>query len=121
MPEFDKPITFSDLVTQCHRIEVPLIQRDYAQGRASEKDVRNEFLQALHGALSGASTVSLNLDFVYGSMEDQDGMRFLPLDGQQRLTTLFLLHWYLAWCDDRLVDYKRMLLDGRHSRFTYRV
>ena len=54
-------------------------------------------------------------------MEDQDGMRFLPLDGQQRLTTLFLLHWYLAWSDDRLADYKAMFLDGRHSRFTYRV
>lgn len=33
----------------------------------------------------------INLDFIYGNL---DGDTFLPLDGQQRLTTLFLLHWY---------------------------
>ena len=33
------------------------------------------------------------LDFVYG---DVQGGVLRPLDGQQRLTTLFLLHWYVA-------------------------
>ncbi len=36
---------------------------------------------------------AVGLDFVYGEVEDET---LRPLDGQQRLTTLFLLHWYLA-------------------------
>lgn len=63
----------------------------------------------------------LNLDFVYGSIEVGNTPRFLPLDGQQRLTTLFLLSWYLAWRDGRLADFKATLWDGQHSCFTYGV
>lgn len=37
---------------------------------------------------------SITLDFVYGDI-DANGV-MTPLDGQQRLTTLFLLHWYAA-------------------------
>jgi len=124
MPEVRPPGSFRELIQECRRIEVPLIQRDYAQGRESQKDVRNDFLGALHSALSlppGDSKLPLNLDFVYGSLEAGSAPRFLPLDGQQRLTTLFLLHWYLAWRDGRLAEYKDMLWDGRHSRFTYGV
>ena len=36
---------------------------------------------------------ALKLDFVYGS---EDEGKLSPLDGQQRLTTLWLLHWYVA-------------------------
>ena len=124
MSEFKRPVSFCQLVRQCQRIEVPLIQRDYAQGREAQKDVRNEFLGALHAALAPPAcdaALPLNLDFVYGSMEDGTTPRFLPLDGQQRLTTLFLLHWYLAWRDGRLAEFKATLWDGKHSRFTYKV
>jgi len=74
-------------------IEIPMIQRDYAQGRDSGRvrDVRTSFLDALHRAI--ASDDILSLDFVYG---DVAGDVLRPLDGQQRLTTLFLLHWYLG-------------------------
>ncbi|RYZ76323.1 MAG: DUF262 domain-containing protein, partial [Proteobacteria bacterium] len=78
----------------------------------------------LHDALvrsDGDSGYSLNLDFVYGSKEEGGSGIFLPLDGQQRLTTLFLLHWYLGWRDGRLDEVRDMLWDGRHSRFTYCV
>jgi len=101
MSEVKPPIAFCQLIRK-QRIEVPLIQRDYAQGREAQKDVRDDFLGALHEALAlpaGDKKLPLNLDFVYGSMEADDMSRFLPLDGQQRLTTLFLLHWHLAWCD----------------------
>ena len=54
-------------------------------------------------------------------MEGGDPRSFLPLDGQQRLTTLFLLHWYLAWRDARLSEFQSMVWDGKHSRFTYSV
>lgn len=74
-------------------IEIPLIQRDYAQGRPDPRasDIRDAFLDVLLDAVAGGGPVGL--DFVYGRVSD--GV-FRPLDGQQRLTTLFLLHWYLA-------------------------
>ena len=75
------------------KIRIPLIQRDYAQGRGGEAvaRIRGAFLDALHGAVVGGDPISL--DFVYGDVTH--GI-LEPLDGQQRLTTLFLLHVYLA-------------------------
>ncbi len=79
-------------------IEIPKIQRDYAHGRLDPKttSVRNTFLNTILNALK--SNKKLELDFIYGSIEHRAGGNrvFTPLDGQQRLTTLFLLHWYLA-------------------------
>jgi hypothetical protein len=124
MSDINTPIVFADLLQRCQRVEIPLIQRDYAQGRPVEKDVREGFLKALHAALSlpeESADLPLNLDFIYGSMEGADKQCFLPLDGQQRLTTLFLLHWYLAWLDDCLKDFRSRMWDGKHSRFTYGV
>lgn len=73
-------------------IVIPRIQRDYAQGRDSVAvgRIRHRFLRSIHEAL--VSGKELLLDFVYGDV-DFDG-RLMPFDGQQRLTTLFLLHWY---------------------------
>jgi len=81
-------------------IEIPLIQRDYAQGRQGEvvERIRAGFLDALCDAVKPDGK-AIGLDFVYGDVE-KDGPKkgsFYPLDGQQRLTTLFLLHWYFAW------------------------
>lgn len=75
------------------KIEIPIIQRDYAQGRelANVQRIRNRFLDAMYKAITGHK--KMILDFVYGEIENQ---KFIPLDGQQRLTTLFLLHWYAA-------------------------
>lgn len=74
-------------------IEIPVIQRDYAQGRqlGSVGEIRSAFLRSLRDALDGGP--ALSLDFVYGDVADGT---FRPLDGQQRLTTLYLLHWYIA-------------------------
>ena len=124
MNDTQPTVSFRQLLVACPRIEIPLIQRDYAQGRESENEVRDHFLKALHDALIRAEDgagYSLNLDFVYGSKEGGASGTFLPLDGQQRLTTLFLLHWYLGWRDGRLTDVQDMLWDGNHSRFTYCV
>lgn len=77
------------------RIEIPLIQRDYAQGRQSEsvERIRRDFIDALYDAvMPGGDPISL--DFIYGDVVDHT---LYPLDGQQRLTTLFLLHWYVSW------------------------
>lgn len=117
-------ITFLQLFNLFHRVKVPLIQRDYAQGRETEREVRDHFLRALFDALQ-APNGQINLDFVYGSVEEAPGNlnTFLPLDGQQRLTTLFLLYWYLAWADEKVVHFQTVLWDAeqQHSRFTYDV
>ncbi|CDX58774.1 conserved hypothetical protein [Mesorhizobium plurifarium] len=80
-------------------IEIPLIQRDYAQGRTGTavERIRASFLDVLYRAVTCGESV--NLDFVYGDVENGT---LRPLDGQQRLTTLFLLHWYLAFRSGRL-------------------
>ena len=77
-----------------YQIEIPIIQRDYAQGRLGKEYLRNNFLGNLKQALDYQLPESaLKLDFVYGS---EDEGKLSPLDGQQRLTTLWLLHWYVA-------------------------
>lgn len=75
-------------------IEIPLIQRDYAQGRDMPKVnyIRTRFVGALREALINKEPITL--DFVYGEIDNNRTL--IPLDGQQRLTTLFLLHWYIA-------------------------
>lgn len=85
-----KTTTFLELLRQ-GGIFIPLIRRDYAQGRQQEsvQELRDRFLEALHHALTRRE--GLQLDFVCG-LRCAGG--FIPLDGQQRLTTLFLLHWY---------------------------
>lgn len=78
-----------------HKVEIPIIQRDYAQGRKDKQEIRDNFLNALHVSLSESKSVKL--DFIYGSNIENS---FQPLDGQQRLTTLFLLHWYALLKDN---------------------
>ncbi|MET3501353.1 hypothetical protein ABIC45_002965 [Mucilaginibacter rubeus] len=76
-------------------IRIPMIQRDYAQGRKDEKEVRGHFLTEIFSALNNGTP--MELDFVYGAVKTQDkSTYFVPLDGQQRLTTLFLLYWYIG-------------------------
>jgi hypothetical protein len=77
-----------------YHIVIPTIQRDYAQGRKNDPkitQIRKAFLQALVQSLT--ENQELELDFVYGSLNQKT---LELLDGQQRLTTLFLLHCYLV-------------------------
>lgn len=82
-----------------HLIEIPIIQRDYAQGRIDKDSLRKNFLNDLKEALDNSR--EMKLDFVYGSTENG---KLYPLDGQQRLTTLWLLHWYIALKADKLKE-----------------
>ena len=97
-----EPRTFIDIFSvemdagkTVESIEIPIIQRDYAQGRLSKQvtRIRNGFVNSLYNAVTGDETDAIKLDFVYGTIEDD---KLIPLDGQQRLTTLFLLHWYIG-------------------------
>lgn len=118
-------LTFYGLFDIVDVIEIPILQRDYAQGRTEESEVRTLFLNSLFEALDvdeNAARQTLDLDFVYGSFEGGNEKVFSVLDGQQRLTTLFLLHWYLAVenkCSQNFRD-RFMTSDGR-SRFTYKT
>ena len=92
-----------------HTIEIPIIQRDYAQGRCGKENLRKNFLLDLKRALD--TKEEMKLDFVYGSIE---GEILNPLDGQQRLTTLWLLHWYIAFRAGKLDSVNEIL-----RNFTY--
>jgi hypothetical protein len=149
--------TFWKLI-QSHRVEIPIIQRDYAQGRLDPKvsQIRKTFVKDLLSALTNARPIHLN--FVYGKIkgkidvhrlarnrkaieglmrsvkdysENQDirikyeitethtvndfqiQTYLIPLDGQQRLTTLFLVHLYLL----RRIGHQTEILQN----FTYRT
>ena len=93
-----KATTFWNFLTE-NNVEIPIIQRDYAQGRLGKENLRKNFLADLKNALDSDGT--MKLDFVYGSIENDN---LNPLDGQQRLTTLWLLHWYIALRAGKLTD-----------------
>ncbi len=75
---------------QENKVRIPLIQRDYVQGLDANAGKRDKFLNALLSALKTGTPLSL--DFIYGS---ENSAYFEPLDGQQRITTLFLLYHVL--------------------------
>jgi len=105
------PNTFLKLINK-YSIEIPLIQRDYAQGRDDKKttDIRSKFVSKLFSAL--AEEKDIELDFIYGPIHKNV---FIPLDGQQRLTTLFLLHWYITKREEKESDCSNL------RKFTYKV
>ena len=93
MDIFDTTFGENQDAVQLKKIIIPIIQRDYAQGRKGSDvtRVRERFLESLYKAVTEKT---ITLDFVYGDIDENGNMT--PLDGQQRLTTLFLLHWYAA-------------------------
>ena len=99
-----------------YSVVIPQLQRDYAQGRDEAKELRERFLSQILHVLRGEGR--LNLDFVYGydkALSPNHHPIFYPLDGQQRLTTLWLLHWYLL-PSESLAEEREWLL-----RFSYRT
>ena len=86
--------------SEIHKIVIPKIQRDFAYGRTDDKNSRKreQFLDSLLNAVNGNP---ITLDFVYGDIKDH---MLTPLDGQQRLTTLYLLYWYASKKESIAVD-----------------
>lgn len=155
-------LTFLDIITH-HKIEIPVIQRDYAQGRKSDRinPIRKKFIKDLIESLKDDSE-QMHLDFIYGridgknkklifaknkeaieniilavkgyadqcdiefdpkikvpeSINESITSNFIPLDGQQRLTTLFLLHWYIL--KSIKIEGKETLLNQLKG-FTYKT
>lgn len=100
-----------------YSVVIPQLQRDYAQGRDEAKELRVRFLSQILRVLREEEE-RLNLDFVYGydkALSPNHHPIFYPLDGQQRLTTLWLLHWYLL-PSESVAEEREWLL-----RFSYRT
>lgn len=100
-----------------YSVVIPQLQRDYAQGRAEAKELRERFLSQILHVLRGEGR--LNLDFVYGydkALSPNHHPIFYPLDGQQRLTTLWLLHWYLLPSESEAEEREWLLRFSYHTR-----
>lgn len=142
-------------------VEIPIIQRDYAQGRKDKRVeiIRVKFIESLLKAIDRPDESALHLDFIYGKLESQSTQDILesnynhiesilafvkdytkqtkviltdkipevnrtakddlkqkmqPLDGQQRLTTLWITHFVL-YNNSKLEIPKWM------SNFTYKT
>ena len=95
---------------EINQVTIPIIQRDYAQGRKNDevKRIRDRFLSSLLTAINGNG---ICLDFIYGDIDSKG--KLTPLDGQQRLTTLFLLYWYSAKKNG--IEYEKYDFLGRFS------
>ena len=82
-------------------ILIPRIQRDYIQYRTGKVKTNLErFVNKLITTIV-VGNCSINLNFIYGNATKKHLSNnlsidsFNPIDGQQRLTTLFLLHFYI--------------------------
>ena len=99
MPNEDNNLIQYSLVSllkskEINDIRIPVIQRDFAYGRIEESDKRESLISKLYSHLEPNNPIPYILDFVYGKIDSDKN--FYPIDGQQRLTTLYLLHLYLA-------------------------
>lgn len=110
-------LSFWQLINNYY-VEIPKMQRDYAQGRENNQNIeqiRNGIIDSFRQALTG-KVLHLTLNFVYGETTSFDDKveKFIPIDGQQRLTTLFLLHWYIFSRQEATKD-----LETLKERFSY--
>ena len=126
-----KRLTFLDLYRQeldlnkdtrvmISRVVIPKIQRPYAQGRLDSMCtyVRNTLLNELFTSLQTDEVFDFN--FIYGivrPMNDEYVMELL--DGQQRMTTLFLLYWYIANIELKEGDVEDNEIRNALRRFVY--
>ena len=100
-----------------YHVVIPGIQRHYVQGANNPKaeSVRKQFIKEIFTAIEEKQN-EFNLHFIYGPINTDGEDSFVPVDGQQRLTTLWLIARYAvekAEPSDRK-DLLRLL-----SRFTY--
>lgn len=165
--KIERDISFYDIISE-YIIEIPIIQREYAQGRTIDKvkSIRKRFVDDLVTSIK--NNEKLHLGFVYGKIEGRENqvrkkmnkdaissiletvkfyaqnlemdinaevkdlsisndvnlttLKFIPLDGQQRLTTLFLLHWYIYMKGGKVDDtqwFKNFKYSNRKSALAF--
>ena len=97
-----------------HIIIVPEMQRDYVWSVTSVN------VYKLLKIINEANKDKTNIGFIYACQ--QDGL-FCLIDGQQRMTTLVLLAFYLSLRNngENWSAFQQMIAPGKTLRFTYRV
>lgn len=117
-------LTFMGLLSRYDKILVPMIQRDYAQGRVDKK--AQEVRSTLLNDIFDSSKDRIHFDLIFGSKETriidgQEATCFIPVDGQQRLTTLFLLYLYQqkACPMDAKLDLSKFSYDTRRAALDF--
>lgn len=98
------------------RIIIPGIQRHYVQGadNPKAKSIRENFINEIFDVIEKGDV--LNLHFIYGPINTEGEDSFVPVDGQQRLTTLWLIARYAT---ESIDDAVRQNILNLLSRFSY--
>lgn len=102
---------FADIAGN-YNILVPIIQRDYVQGSEVNKVNRDSFIRKILKSLETGK--ELDMQYIYGVLKGEDV--FLPIDGQQRLTTSYLISWFCAVREERFEDFLK-----NTKSFSYQV
>lgn len=103
-------------------VVIPQIQRPYAQGRTDGvcTYVRNKLLDELFDFFLYEKDELFDLNFVYGIVKPiNNEYKMELLDGQQRLTTLFLLHWYIVNAELGIDDDENKMIRDCLGKFVY--
>lgn len=116
-------ISFLALIKK-FKIEIPIIQRDYAQGRDNSKisEIRNTFINDIFESVV-KKREPIDFDFIYGYIKKNtlNANVFIPLDGQQRITTLFLLYIFISNKENKIDEARDYLLNFSYkTRYTSR-
>lgn len=101
---------------------IPAIQREYVQGYDEEQTniVRANFIDDIFDALSNESILDIGIIYGYTQKEESIGKSiFFPVDGQQRITTLYVIYWCLSMMkrekEDDLLKDKILQYEVRNS------
>lgn len=105
-------ITFPELLNRPGNVVIPKVQRDYAYGRKESKvqEIVNGMLDSMIDAVENDKCIIL--DFIYGGPDIKEDLKsegLIPLDGQQRLTTLWLLYFYASVISKTSAEEVKML------------
>lgn len=123
-----KPLAYSNQTVSIARVVIPRIQRAYAQGRKTEKEskIRAEFLDSIFDHLISVPPKPMDLHFIYGAVKTYNDPtsgvqhQLELLDGQQRFTTLYLLHWFLMnYESDDINDSTKQSIENALKSFVY--
>lgn len=109
-----------DTKVKVSQIIIPKIQRPYAQGRQDGicTYVRNTLLNELFANFKTDEIFDFN--FIYGIVRPSNDEYVMELlDGQQRMTTLFLLYWYIANCELTEENEEDKTIRDTLGRFVY--
>ena len=113
---------FAKLLGDYNQIIIPIIQRDYAQGREEKKakESLDSFLKELKNFFDKEGEGEYNFNFIYGVEGEEQSKNLYIIDGQQRLTLLFLLHLFLLKNNKVSQDELKKLQDEL-KKFTYQT